>query len=134
MMFGGLVATLGWLLRFLSGLIRNPAVQDAGIGKFLLFLAIPVLFGAICALCFPMWQRVVKIGNPLAQSTLFWIVVTVVILIGYSFLVFGATATLSSVWSVGFVYWILCAAYAGVCFHLLVSIVVRRVNRRATTA
>ena len=121
MIFGAVSATLGWVVCFLPPVLGHVTSKPTvGFGsRWALFLSIPAPFGAVLALCFPLWQRLVNIRNPLAQSILFWVVVVIVVLTGYSLILFGPTVAFSSLFSLRFLSWIVSGAAAGVCFHIL---------------
>jgi len=118
--FGAVSGLVAWLVRLLPSLLgRLDSIPAVELGRWVVFLAIPAVVGAISALCFPSWQRAVRIGSPLVRSVLFWIVAAIVILTGYSLVMFGPIVTFSGWLSLGGLRWIVSAAAAGLCFYLI---------------
>ena len=118
--FGAVSGLVAWLVRLLPSLLgRLDSIPAVELGKWVVFLAIPAVAGAVSALCFPTWQHVVRIGSPLVRSVLFWVVVVIVILTGWSLVLVGPTRAFSAWLSLGDLRWIVSAAAAGLCFYLL---------------
>ena len=77
---GGLSAVIGWVLYVGMMFWRFPVpVPSLTVGMWGIFIGVPVCVGALTALFFPTWQRVVAIRSRPMRSVSLWLCTSILV-------------------------------------------------------